>query len=184
MVEVEKYNDNMMDLARRCRTGDQLAYTEVYRLFARKIYNTILRFVAHSGDAEDILQDCFIDAFTKMDTYLGTGSLEGWIRSIAINKSLSHLRNRKMSMFELDADIHQVADLDEDHLEFMPYTCEQIHRAILQLSDGYRTIVNLYVFENMPHEEIAKVLGISHSTVRSQYHRAKKRIGFLLQNFK
>jgi RNA polymerase sigma factor (sigma-70 family) len=183
VVTVAEQDNKMKELAQRCKNGDQHAYTEVYHLYARKVYNTIYRFIGHTGEAEDIMQDCFVDAFTKIDSFIGKGSLESWIKSIAINKSLSHLRSRKLTFAELDINIHHIAEFDDDQMDYMKYSCEQIHKAILQLSDGYRTIVNLYVFENIPHEEIAQLLGISHSTVRSQYHRAKKRIEMYLNGF-
>lgn len=180
---IAEHDDKIMDLAQRCKNGDQSAFTQVYKMLAHKVYNTIYRFVAHSGEAEDIMQESFIDAFTKVNSYAGTGSLEGWIKSIAINKSLSYLRNRKMAFTELDMNVHYLTEAADDTVDYIKYTHEQIHQAILQLSDGYRTIVNLYVFENIPHEEIATMMGISHSTVRSQYHRAKKRIEQILSTY-
>ena len=176
MVSVAEQDNKMKELAQRCKIGDQNAYTEVYQLYARKVYNTIFRFIGHTGEAEDIMQDCFVDAFEKIDSFIGKGSLESWIKGIAVNKSLSHLRSRKLIFAELDINIDHLVELDDEQIDYRKFSYEQIHEAILQLSDGYRTIVNLYVFENIPHEEIAQLLGISHSTVRSQYHRAKKRI--------
>lgn len=182
MVATEK-SIYMTDLVQRCKNGDQQAYADIYQSCAHKVYNAIFRFVAHTGEAEDIMQECFIDAFTKIDTYIGTGSLEGWIRSIAVNKALTHLRNKKMTFTEIENHIQHITANDDDHMSYEKYSNDQIHQAILQLSDGYRTIVNLYVFEDIPHEEIAGILGISHSTVRSQYHRAKKRIEMILKSF-
>ncbi|RZK47290.1 MAG: RNA polymerase sigma factor, partial [Pedobacter sp.] len=104
-------------------------------------------------------------------------NFEAWVKRIAINKSISHLRKRKIEFADLgftEAQAEEDYDIAEN--EIFESKVEDVKKCIAELPDGYRTIVTLYLFEQMPQEEISKLLGISHNTVRTQYHRAKKKI--------
>ncbi len=165
------------ELIEMCLKGKDFGYTELYNRYARGVYNSICRIVNHTGEAEDLLQDTFCLVFGDLNKLLQVASFEAWIKRIAINKSISHLRKKKISFADLgDMEIpDEVEDLVEKE-EIFDCRVEDVRKSIEELPDGYRTIVNLYLLEGIPQEEIAKMLGVSHSTVRTQYHRAKKKI--------
>ena len=168
------------ELIAMCRRGDARAYTGLYNEHAPAVYNTILRIIEHTGEAEDILQESFVAAFQGIAALKETGGFRAWVKRIAINKSIDLIRKRKMRFIELEPGwiIEEDETVDEEEFE---YTVEAVTEAIAGLSEGYRTVFNLYVIENIPHAEIARMLGIEHTTVRTQYHRAKQKILSILK---
>lgn len=163
------------ELIMRCKQGDSSAYTSVYHIFSKEIYNTIYRLVNETTEAEDLLQETFMAVFNGIDRFDITGSFRAWIKRIAINKAISRLRKRKIRFAELDTS-HLKANeetVDEQAFEFR---VAEVNRAIEALPDSYRTIVQLHIFENIPHVEIAVLLGLEPNNVRIQYHRARQRI--------
>jgi len=163
------------DLIALCRRGDPAAYTALYSQHAVAVYNSILRLVDHTGEAEDILQESFVAAFRGIEGFKNTGSFGGWVKRIAINKSVDCLRKRKIRFIEFGPGLIFEEDEITDESEF-EYTMEAVHEAIEALPPGYRTVFNLYAVEGIPHAEIAQILGLEHTTVRTQYHRAKHKI--------
>lgn len=181
MQSTEKVTDQM--LISMCQAGNDFGYTALYNKYAKGVYNSISRIVSHTGEAEDLLQETFFTVFTEINKLSGINSFEGWIKRIAINRSISHLRKRKIIFSDVEG--AELADDIEDTVqenEIFDCKVEDVRKSIEQLPEGYKTILNLYLFENMQHEEIAGLLGISHSTVRTQYHRAKKKIVALLKD--
>jgi RNA polymerase sigma factor (sigma-70 family) len=171
----KKFTDQ--ELIEMCLKGKDLGYTELYNRYARGIYNSIHRIVSHTAEAEDILQDTFCLIFGDLKKLQEIVSFEGWVKRIAINRSISHLRRKKIAFTDLgdmeisDEEPHSAYDEDI-------FNCrvEDVRKSIEALPTGYRTVVNLYLFEQMSQMEIAELLGLSHSTVRTQYHRAKNKI--------
>jgi RNA polymerase sigma factor (sigma-70 family) len=171
----EKISDQ--ELIKMCLDGKDHGYTGLYNRYAKGIFNSISRIVSHSGEAEDILQDTFCLIFGDLKKLQEVSSFEAWVKRIAINRSISHLRRRKIVFSDLgDAEIADDAPLDLDDEEIFNCKVEDVRKSIEALSPGYRTIISLYLFEQLSQEEIAGMLGLSHSTVRTQYHRAKKKI--------
>lgn len=171
------------ELIEMCLQGKDLGYTELYNRYARGIFNSISRIVAHTAEAEDILQDTFCLIFGDMKKLQGITSIEGWIKRIAINKSISHLRRQKMTFTDLGET--EIADDEANTTEendIFDCRVEDVRKSIDALPPGYRTIISLYLFEKLSQEEIAGMLGLSHSTVRTQYHRAKNKILLALKD--
>lgn len=163
-----------------CKQGDPRAYTALYNEHAAAVYNTILRLLEHTGEAEDVLQESFVAAFQGIAGFRQTGGFRAWVKRIAINKSIDLIRKRKLRFVELEPGwvIEEEEHIDEAEFEF---TVETVTNAVAGLPEGYRTIFNLYVVENISHAEIAQMLGMEHTTVRTQYHRAKHKIMNLLK---
>ncbi|WP_293312473.1 RNA polymerase sigma factor [Pedobacter sp. UBA5917] len=160
-----------------CLEGKDAGYTGLYNRYARKVYNSISRMISHTGEAEDILQDTFCTVFSDVSKLKGVLSIEAWVRRMAINRSISHLRKRKIVFSDLgEMDVEDEVGSNGDDMDIFDCRVEDVKKSIEELSSGYKTILNLYVFEKMTHEEIAVMLGVSASTVRTQYHRAKKRV--------
>jgi len=168
---------NDRELIAMCQADDDLGYSGLYQKYARRIYNSIYRIVTHTAEAEDILQETFVTVFKDTTNLAKVASFEGWVKRIAINKSISYLRKNKIQFSGMDVvDIEAEKEYDPHENEIFENKLEDVRKSIEQLPPGYKTIINLYLFEQIPQEEIAAMLDISHNTVRTQYHRAKKRI--------
>ncbi|WP_461789305.1 RNA polymerase sigma factor [Pedobacter sp.] len=174
---------NEQELVQQCIAGNEKGYTTLYNKYAKRIYHAVYRVVGNSVEAEDIVQEAFCIAFERIDGLKNQGNFEGWVKRIAINQAISALRKRRM-VFTDDGQLDVVADEEVDIDEEFIFQCQvdDVKKAIADLPDGYRTIVSLHLFEDMGQEEIGKMLGINHATVRSQYHRAKKKIFIALKD--
>lgn len=160
-----------------CQANNSLGYSELYKRYARRIYNSISRIVSHQAEAEDILQETFLTAFREIEKLSAVISFEAWLKRVAINKSISHLRKKKIEFAELSfTEIEAEPEYDGYENQLFENRVEDVRNCIDMLPQNYKTIVSLYLFENIPQEEIANMLGLTHTNVRSQYHRAKKKI--------
>jgi len=177
----ETFKPRHLDLVEACKRGDQKAQFEVYRLYNAAMYNTTLRIVGDSDDAEDVMQEAFLKAFTKLDSYRGEVSFGAWLKRIMINKALDFLRLKKEKLSLEDAgEIREIVDEPGDTVD-VEYKAEAIKRAIYDLPEGYRIVLSLILLEGYDHEEVSGILNISNATSRTQYHRAKKRLIELLR---
>lgn len=165
------------ELLERCSSGDNSGYSLLYHRYSKTVFNSIYRIVNDREDAEDILQEVFVKAFSEIKSLKNVESFGGWIKRIAINQSLNYLRKNKIYFTDIEDD--KILDIEDDELEAklaMESRVKELQNIISEFPLQTRTIVNLYLFEEMPQEEIAKILNIPHGTVRSYYHRAKKKI--------
>jgi RNA polymerase sigma-70 factor (ECF subfamily) len=179
MANVEAAFRNIhQDLINGCKTGDQKAQFQIYKLYYKAMFNTSLRIVNDTMEAEDIMQESFLSAFEKIETYSGTVSFGAWLKKIVINRSLDTLSRRK-AIFE-DIEIHSgIKDSSGEEIaqkEELDIKVEEVKEAIERLPDGYRIILSLYLLEGYDHDEIADILSISSSTSRSQLSRAKQKL--------
>lgn len=149
-----------------------------------------LRYTRDSDLAMDVLQEGFIKVFQNMERYSGSGSFEGWVRRIMVNLSIDRFRKSKndfilmndaMSAEEWEDEIEEEELAEQDQYDFKPH---QIIEAMQQLSPAYRTVFNLYVFENYTHQDIADALGVSVGTSKSNFAKAKRNMKkILLKNY-
>lgn len=142
------------------------------------MYNICLRIVKNELDAEDVLQNAFVDIFSKMDTFRFESTIGAWIKRIVVNHSINFLKQRRLQ-FETFEDQYQnnFFDPNEEYdLSHIALSVDQIKKALYALPDGYRVVFSLYLLEGYDHQEIAEILGISEATSKSQYSRAKYRI--------
>ena len=142
------------------------------------MYNICLRMVGAQVEAEDVMQEAFLKAFTKIDTYQGVVSFGAWLKKIVINRSLDHLKKRKVKFEELN---EKIPDEEPVNIEISEIQMEKLKNAIQQLPDGYRVVLSLYLLEGYDHEEIAQILGITNVSSRSQYMRAKLKLRELFE---
>ena len=165
------------ELVERCKRGDSRAYEAIYQKYAKAMYNTSLRIVNHTGDAEDVMQEAFTDAFRSLEDFHYKSTFGAWLKRIVINKSINQLRKRKMDLIDIEkTNIGNVAEEDGPDEQELQLKVEDIKKAVALLPNGYRTVLTLYLFEGYDQEEIADILGVSHATVRTQYMRAKKKL--------
>ncbi len=170
------------DLVERCKQGDPRSYNELYQKYSRAMYNTSLRIVNHTADAEDVLQESFVDAFGAIDSFGYKSTFGAWLKRIVINKSINALRKRKMEIIDIEKTsvLHMPEEesLDEEALQLK---VEEVKKAVKELPNGYRTVLSLHLFEGYDQEEIAEIMQISHATVRTQYMRAKQKLLHLIK---
>jgi RNA polymerase sigma-70 factor (ECF subfamily) len=172
--------DELLD---RCLAGDHLACKELYQRYSRAMFNTCLRLLNNVTEAEDVLQESFIEAFKNLKHFENRTSFGGWLKQICVNRSINQLKKRKPDL----VDIEKVAHLDwaaenaTDESEIV-FQVESVKKAIMKLPDGYRTVLSLYLLEGYDHEEIAGILNVAESTTRTQYTRAKEKLLQLIKN--
>jgi RNA polymerase sigma-70 factor (ECF subfamily) len=168
---------------RQCVEGDASAYRVLYDRYSKAMFNTALRIVNKVPDAEDVLQDSFIDAYTQLGSFENRSTFGAWLKQIVVFKSIAFLKRRRMNFVDLET-IGELPEENERDETEMWYTVDVIKQTVQQLPDGYRTVLSLYLFEGYDHEEIAEILGIAQSTVRTQYIRAKQKLLQLLKKGK
>lgn len=152
----------------------------LYSRYKSTLFGICRRYIAKYEVAEDVFIESMVKIFQKIDDFKGEGSFEGWMKRIVVNECLMHLRKKDI--------LQHHTDLEFVHLAELPKMAEKmddqlIKKAIEQLPDGYRTVLNLYVIEGYKHREIAELLDISINTSKSQLILAKKRLReFLKKN--
>lgn len=168
----EKLHLYSEDLIKAAVKGRSSAQREIYEKLAPKMMAVCLRYMGDRESAEDILQDGFVTLFNKLDMYSGEGSFEGWARRIFVNTALMSLR--KTDALKLSDDISAAAEIVNNSpsaTQNLGY--KELMALVASLPSGYRTVFNLAVVEGFNHAEIAKMLGISEATSRSQLNRAR-----------
>lgn len=152
--------------------GDRAAQQKMYNSLAPKMFAMCIRYMGCRDEAEDVLQDGFVTLFSKLGTYTGEGSFEGWARKIFVNTALMALR--KKDTLRGSEQLETAYGLDNpgaDQVRNLGY--KELLRLVAGLPAGYRTIFNMAVIEGYSHKEIAEALGISEGTSRSQLQRAR-----------
>ena len=166
-------------LAQRCRQGDAGAFEEVYRAHSARLYSLILRMAGSTDDAEDLLQEVFLMAYRKLDSFRGKSSLGTWLYRLAMNHCLDFLRGRQVRM------ARATDSLDEEGAPEPAATGPRVpqavtkldlERAIAGLPDGCRAAFVLHDVEGLEHREIASLLGVSEGTSKSQVHKARMKL--------
>jgi RNA polymerase sigma-70 factor (ECF subfamily) len=160
--------------------GNRRIFAKLYREYCGLIYGIAIRYTVNTHDAQDVLQDTFLKMYEKRDTFDNRYPIGPWLRQIAVNEALMLLRKKKRLIFqnalELEIEKHSNIEVELDLSEMKLKLIKLLHK----LPDGYRTVFNLYVIENLTHKEICDHLGISEATSRSQLHKAKKLITKIL----
>lgn len=166
------HSNKDQELIKACIGNSRKAQKALYDRFASQMYVVALRYVGDTVVAQDVLQDAFVKVFSSLDTYTGAGSLEGWVRRIVINTALENLRSNDVlsESVELD-DVLTVPDANISVIEKI--SGDELMSVIASLPVGFRTVFNMYAIEGYTHKEIAHQLGITESTSRSQYNRAR-----------
>lgn len=172
-------------MIKQLQDGNNAAAQEFYSLYGDYLAGVCSLYIDNEEDLKDVLQDALINIFCHIDDfeYRGAGSLQAWSKKVVISQSLKFLRKKMRHeqlkiAFDLDYDIE---DDDDPSLNGIPP--EAIKEMLTRLPIGYRTVFNLYVFENKSHQEIALLLGIEKSSSASQLHRAKKMLMKMIKSY-
>jgi RNA polymerase sigma factor (sigma-70 family) len=170
------------EIVERCKQGDRQSYQTLYDKYSRAMYNTSLRIVNNSADAEDVLQEAFLDAFRSLNDFHYRSTFGAWLKKIVINKSINSLRKRKPNQEIVEESVvYSLPDAEGPDEAEIQYKVDEVKKAIRRLPDGYRAVLSLYLLEGYDHEEISEILNISHNTVRTQYIRAKQKLLFIIK---
>ena len=166
------------DLVERCRHGDQRAQMEIYDRYYKAMYNTAYRITGHSAEAEDAMQEAFLSAFTKIDSFKETSTFGAWLKRIVVNESLTAYRKitRLGEVSYNDELKHETAQdgvvLDEK--DESSKKVKKILKAIKSLKDNYRLSLTLHLIEGYDYEEICEIMNISYANCRTMISRAKE----------
>jgi RNA polymerase sigma-70 factor (ECF subfamily) len=174
------YNNKHADILDRCRNGEQKAYYEIYKLYSKAMFNISFRIVGNQEIAEDVLQEAFVSAFQNLKNFQGKSSFGAWLKRIVVNRAISYLRKNQLEMVMIEDNVEDADDtgLNEEELVMK---IESVREAIQRLPNGFRVVFSLYLLEGYDHKEIAEILGISVSTSKTQYNRAKKKLKEILK---
>jgi RNA polymerase sigma factor (sigma-70 family) len=170
-----------IELARLCASGDRKAQERLYRLFYGRMLPVCLRYAKDSELAKDLLQDAFIKVFSKIKSYDGVGSLEGWIRRIVVNNAIDEFIKKKNDFFLMESiENFSETEEEEDDDKEVKLKASQVIEALQELTPAYRAVFNMFVFEEMTHAEIAEKVGISVGTSKSNLSKAKRNLKNIL----
>ena len=172
-------------LVERIRQNDQRAMSLLYQRYVGILTSVCYRYVVHENDVKDVLQNSFVKIFTSLSKFefRGEDSLRVWMTKIVVNESLNYLQSRKKMLFVEDERI--LRDLpDEEEVSLDRISDDELHQLILELPDGYRTVLNLFVFEGLSHRQIAELLSIKESTSASQFYFAKRLLAKRIKDLK
>lgn len=173
------FGTNEIKLVRLCKKDDSKAQYRLFKSYSKTMFNIAVRITGNSAEAEDIVQESFIKAFTELENLKNENAFGGWLKRIVINRSLDEIKKRKINYLEIDSiNETQINSFNEIDEETDP---EMVHHMIKKLPDGAREILVLRAIEGYKHAEIAEKLNISESTSRTQFLRAKQLLGKLIR---
>jgi RNA polymerase sigma-70 factor (ECF subfamily) len=162
--------------------GSNKARYQLYQLYSKAMFNVCYRMMNNREDAEDMLQEAFIQAFQKLDTFRNESGFGSWLKTITIRTCINALNKRRLDLNYFD-EMHRFESAEEEPEEAL-YTTENILEAMNQLPEGGRIVFSLYLLEGYDHSEISQILNITESTSKTQYMRAKRRVYELMKQTK
>jgi RNA polymerase sigma-70 factor (ECF subfamily) len=167
-------------LIEECRKGNSKAQFRLYDQYSKAMYNLAYRMLNNREDAEDILQEGFVECFRNIGTFRFESTFGAWLKKIIVNKCINHIKKKKIDLTLCETLPPVIYEEEEE----VSHDTGKIFRGIEMLPDGYRIILTLYLLEGYDHAEISQILGIAESTSKSQYSRAKEKLRDLLSKNK
>lgn len=177
--------NNEQILVSRLLQKEEAAWKELFEAYSGSLAYVCSRYIIDRDHVNDVLQNSFIRMFRSIDSfeYRGNGSLKAWASRITVNESLQHIKQN--SNFKIVADETDISDVEiEEEPDLDEISQQEIMEMIRTLPDGYRTVFNLFVFEEKSHKEIAEILGIAENSSASQLHRAKSMLARKIKEYK
>ncbi|HMC02141.1 MAG TPA: RNA polymerase sigma factor [Flavobacteriaceae bacterium] len=170
-----------VDIIEKCKQNNRKAQMQLYNQYCNGMYIVAKRFVKDDMDAEDVLQDAFIKAFSKLHQFKNEVTFGAWLKRIVINKCIDFLKSKKQQLVDLEERHLKVVDTDNDKwLVEDTITIDEVKEAINKLPDKYKYVITLYLIEGYDHQEISEILDISEVTSRTQLSRGKVKLQKLL----
>ncbi len=177
---MKENNQHINQLLERCKKGDNSAQMQIYKDYYRAMYNTSLRILKDEFEAEDIMQEAFLTAFTKLDTFIGEVTFGAWLKRIVINKSLTQLKkNNKYQDVKMEV-LSETTVETEEAINYSDLQTDKVLERLNSLKDNYRIVLSLHLIEGYDYEEITEILGYTNENVRATISRAKKKLKQLL----
>ena len=174
-VLLEANQPHIIYLIERCKKSDKNAQLQLYKAYYKAMYNTAIRILKDSFEAEDVMQEAFLTAFTKLDSYKGEVAFGAWLKRIVINKSINQFRkNNRYEMAKME--IVPENEIEEELFETNKFHPKMILNAIQNLKENYRIILTLHLIEGFDYEEIQQILNYTNENVRTTILRAKNKL--------
>ena len=177
---------HITELLQACKKGSTTAQFEIYKLYYKAMFNAALRILQNTYDAEDVMQEAFLNAFTKLDSFKGEVPFGAWLKRIVINRSLTHIK-KKNKLQEVSLDIvEKKIESDDDQetvtlkVDYVNLKVKEVSEAMGQLKESYRNILNLSLIEGFDNDEIAGIMNISNENCRTRISRAKGKLKKIL----
>lgn len=170
-------------LVERCRQGDLAAFEEIYAAHAGRLYNLACRMLGNTADAEDLLQEIFLSAHRKLDSFRGDSALGTWLYRLAMNQCLDYLRSRTARTNQVTGALDDEFGLDDAgsrRLAEQTVSRVDLERALARLPEGCRAAFVLHDVQGLEHREVAEILGVAEGTSKSQVHKARLRLRAML----
>jgi len=186
-TETDKPKATDYQLAQRSAEGDMTAFQELYERHNRRVYSLCLRMTANPTEAEDLAQEVFIQLFRKIGSFRGESAFTTWLHRLTVNQVLMHFRKRGVRLEQTteEGEVPVQIVKGTENPNAMPVVDRiALDKAIAQLPPGYRTVFTLHDIEGHEHEEIARMLGCSVGTSKSQLHKARMKLRGLLRQQK
>jgi len=166
-------------LIEKCKNNDSRAQMQLYDQYCKAMFNTAYNFIKDDDIAQDIMQEAFIKAFKKIESFSGEATFGAWLKRIVVNQSLDYIKKQKIQTVELNDNIVYMAD--EEPLEVdAEIKLSAIYKCIEELPQKCKNVVKLYLIEGYDHQEVAQILEISEVASRSQLSRGKSKLKELL----
>jgi RNA polymerase sigma-70 factor (ECF subfamily) len=174
-------SDISRDIIERSRQGNRQAQYQLYKMYAKAMFNICYRFMNDREEAEDMLQEAFTEAFRRLDSFRYESTFGAWLKRIVVNRCINEIK-RKKAQLEFFDDMTPFEDEEDRHEAYETgLSVEKIRKAMEELPKGSRMIFSLYLLEGYDHQEISTILNISESNSKTQYMRAKQRIKEILK---
>jgi len=171
-----------VDIIEQCKQNNRKAQLQLYNQYCDGMYIVAKRFLKDTADAEDVVQEAFIKAFSKLHQYKAEVTFGAWLKRIVVNKSIDFLKSKKQYLVQLDEVHLKVVDtpIDDKWLVEDTITLNDVKAAINKLPEKYQYVVMLYLIEGYDHQEISEILDISEVASRTQLSRGKVKLQKLL----
>ncbi|MEY8848324.1 RNA polymerase sigma factor [Psychroserpens sp. XS_ASV72] len=174
------------NIIEKCRQNNRVAQMHLYKQYCDGMFIVAMRFMKDAMEAEDMVQEAFIKAFSKLDQFKAEVTFGAWLKRIVIHKCIDTLKSKKQRLLELEEVHLKVVDtnFENEWLVEDTITAEEVKDAIHKLPDKYRYVLMLYLMEGYDHQEISDILNISEVASRTQLSRGKSRLRELLTPIK
>ena len=172
---MEARNQHINQLLTRCKQSDQNAQMQIYKGYYKAMYNAAFRILRDEFEAEDIMQEAFLTAFTKLNTFKGEVTFGAWLKRIVINKSLTQLKKNNRYQ-EVKMEVIPNYEVQEEKIDYSLLKATQVVDKINSLKQNYQLVLTLNLIEGYDYEEIAEIMGYTNENVRTTVSRAKKKL--------
>lgn len=178
-------NQNIEELISLCKQKNQKAQFEVYNRYCKAMYNVAFRIVKDEHFAEDVMQEGFLKAFTKINDYKQEVTFGAWLKRIIVNCSIDfYKKNKQLQQEDFEKNLYKIEESETDFtadIDFNDLKVKQILDTIQSLKDNYSMVLTLFFIEGYDQEEISEILNISYANCRTTLSRAKESLRNKLQ---